>query len=115
MATDPGTVAHILDCLSGTGCRARAMFGEYVLYCDDRVVALICDDSLFLKDLPAARALIADPVTAPPYPGAKPHIQGDFLLDEPERLRMLVRALADALPAPRPRKPRIPKARSRKG
>lgn len=108
MATDPGTVAHILD-LAGPGCRARAMFGEYALYCDDKVVALICDGSLFLKDLPAARALISDAATGAPYPGARPHLLGDDLLDEPERLRAVVRALADALPAPKPRKPRKPR------
>lgn len=108
MATSPATVAHILDLL-GPECRARAMFGEYALYCDDKVVALICDDSLYLKDLPAVRALIPDPATGAPYPGAKPHVLGDALLDEPERLRAAVRALAAALPAPRPKKPRQPK------
>lgn len=71
--------------------------------------ALICDGSLFLKDLPAARALIPDPATGAPYPGARPHILADALLDEPERLRAAVRALADALPAPKPKKPRKPK------
>jgi TfoX/Sxy family transcriptional regulator of competence genes len=36
---------------------ARPMFGEYALYADGRVVALICDDRLYVKRLPASDAL----------------------------------------------------------
>lgn len=84
MATQRSTVAHILEAAAGAGAvRARAMFGEYALYCDDKVVALICDDTLFLKDTPGARGLIEAPDLSAPYPRAKPQIVADALLDDP--------------------------------
>jgi len=105
MATARRLVDQIVEALAPAGeVRARAMFGEYGLYLDDRVIALICDNSLFFKDIPAARALMSAPETGAPYPGAKPHLIGDALLDTPEALCAVARALADALPPPKPRK-----------
>ena len=50
MATRPETVEHILDQAAGAGpLRAAKMFGEYALYCGVKLVALICDDQLFVK------------------------------------------------------------------
>lgn len=52
---------------------ARAMFGEYALYADGKVVALVCDDRLYVKIVPASRALEIHCEKGEPYPGAKPH------------------------------------------
>lgn len=57
---------------------ARAMFGEYALYADGQVVALICDDRLYVKMLRASRELEDQCEKGEPYPGAKPH----YLVDE---------------------------------
>jgi hypothetical protein len=51
---------------------ARAMFGEYALYADGKVVALMCD-LLYVKILPASRELEAVCEKGEPYPGARPH------------------------------------------
>jgi TfoX/Sxy family transcriptional regulator of competence genes len=32
----------------------RYMFGEYAIYCDGKVVALVCDNQLFVKPSDAA-------------------------------------------------------------
>lgn len=110
MASDPGTVDFILEQLDGAGAvRARKMFGEYAVYLDDKVIALVCDDTLFVKNTPGARALLSDPEEAPPYPGAKPHLVASALLDEPEALVALARAAWADLPVPKPKKPRKPK------
>ena len=104
MATRAETIAPILDAVPGAS--ARKMFGEYALYLDTKVVALICDDRLFVKPLDVARALLAGAEEAPPYPGAKPHLVADAWLDEPDVLAKALRAVAAALPAPKPRKPK---------
>lgn len=55
MATSQSTTEFILDQLSSVpNVRVRKMFGEYALYCGDKVVGLICDDQLFVKTTPAA-------------------------------------------------------------
>jgi len=48
------------------------MFGEYALYCDNKVVALVCDNQLFVKVTDAGRTFIGDKlVEGYAYPGAK--------------------------------------------
>lgn len=82
------------------------MFGEYALYYDGKVVALACDDRLFLKDTAAGRGLLEQVTEGAPFPGAKPWLVIDAALDEPDLLARLLRSTALALPAPAPRKPR---------
>lgn len=54
------------------------MFGEYALYADNKVVALVCDDLLYVKICPASAPL--EPVCEKdsPYNGAKLH----YVVDE---------------------------------
>jgi TfoX/Sxy family transcriptional regulator of competence genes len=80
------------------------MFGEYGLYCDEKIVALVCDDTFFLKPSSAAAMLGIHLVPAPPYPGAKDYfVIGAAILEDHEQFRRLVQATADALPTPKPK------------
>ncbi len=113
MATSQSTIDFLLDQLQALrGIRARKMFGEYALYCEEKVVALVCDDQLFVKITPAGRALIGDRYQeGAAYPGARPSmlISAEDL-DDHERLCELIRATAAALPRPKPRpRPRRPR------
>ena len=50
MATKQSTIDYITDQLSAlSDIASRKMFGEYALYYKGKVVALICDDTLFVK------------------------------------------------------------------
>lgn len=49
----------------------RMMFGEYALYSKGKVVALLCDGQLFVKDTKPGRAFIGKVVEAPPTPAQK--------------------------------------------
>ncbi len=74
MATQKETVAFILEKLSDPDrFMTRAMFGEYALYADGVVVALVCDDQLYVKIVPASAALLDICDQDTPYPGARPH------------------------------------------
>jgi DNA transformation protein len=112
MATKQGTVDYIVEQASGAGrVSARKMFGEYALYCDGKLVALVCDEQLFLKPTPAGRAMLGEEVSeGPPYPGAKPcfRIPGEAW-DDADWLSGLLKTSADALPHPTPKKPRRPR------
>ncbi len=108
MSTKQTTIDFLLDQLNPhTETTARKMFGEYALYCDGKVVALVCDDELFVKPTAAGRALISEVVEKPAYPGAKPYlwISGDDW-DDTEWLRRLIQVTAKELPTPPPKKPR---------
>jgi TfoX/Sxy family transcriptional regulator of competence genes len=110
MATNARTVENLLDQLSGAGdLAAKKMFGEYTLYLDGKVVALICDDLLFVKPVPGATALLENNPMAPPYPGAKPHLLIDAALDDADLMAQVLRAVAAEVPMPKPKKPKKPR------
>jgi TfoX/Sxy family transcriptional regulator of competence genes len=54
------------------------MFGEFGLYADGKMVAVICDDRLYVKIAPASAKLESQCEKGEPYPRAKPH----YLIDE---------------------------------
>jgi TfoX/Sxy family transcriptional regulator of competence genes len=102
------TVDYILEQSAAAGTvTARPMFGEYGMYCDGKVMAFICDDQLFIKPTEAGRAYLGTVTEAPAYPGSKMYflIDGDRW-DDAEWLAGLVKATADDLPAPKPKKPK---------
>jgi TfoX/Sxy family transcriptional regulator of competence genes len=104
MSTSQGTVDYILEQIAGAGdVVARKMFGEYGLYCDGKIFALVCDDELFFKPTDAARRYIGDYVEKPPFVDApKPYLLIEDI-DDSEWLTGLVRASVAELPAPKPK------------
>lgn len=107
MASRQETVDFVLDQMAPAGAvSARKMFGEYGIYLDGKMFALVCDDQLFVKPTAAGRALLGGtPAEGAPYPGAKPCflIDGEMLEDR-ERLSELARVTARQLPLPKPKK-----------
>jgi DNA transformation protein and related proteins len=108
MATSKETINALLNALHGVPqVSARAMFGEYALYFGAKVVALVCDDTLYLKVTPHGEALIGPHEKGPPYPGAKPHIiVSEDRWDDVKLLQALVTQTASVLPEPKPKKPK---------
>lgn len=50
MSTDSSFVEYILELLTPLGyIRAKKMFGEYGLYCDEVFFAMICDGILYFQ------------------------------------------------------------------
>lgn len=71
MASNPSLVAFVVEQL-GRNVTSRKMFGEYGIYREAQLIALFCDDQLFMKPTEAGRALLGEVDEASPYPGAKP-------------------------------------------
>jgi TfoX/Sxy family transcriptional regulator of competence genes len=108
MASSQQNVDFILEQLTDAGdVSARKMFGEYAIYRRDKVVALFCDDQLFVKPTVGGKAFIGKVKEAPPYPGAKPCflITGDQCEDG-EWLSELILITDRELPAPKPKAPK---------
>lgn len=106
MSSEQKTVDYILEQGADAGTMtAKKMFGEYGLYCDAKIVALVCDDQLYIKPTQAGRDYLGAVTDGPPFPGAKPYflIEGDRW-DDADWLAGLVKATADDLPAPKPKK-----------
>lgn len=100
MASDSSFVEFIVDQVGDAGSIShRKMFGEYAVYCDGKVVALVCDNRLFVKPTEGGRAHMGDTVEAAPYPGAKPYLLVEDRLDDRPWLAGLIRITARELPA----------------
>jgi TfoX/Sxy family transcriptional regulator of competence genes len=69
---------------------ARKMFGEFALYVDGKVVALVCDDTLFVKPTPVVAKWLGAVDLQPPYSGAKPHFCITEQLDDRELLQRIL-------------------------
>lgn len=111
MATRKETTDYVLDQLDPLPVHVRSMFGEYALYCDEKTVAFICDDIVFMKPTTVAEQILGPETMAPAYPGSKLYyaVPGERLEDR-EWFQDLVQRTADILPAPKPKKPKTPKA-----
>ena len=110
VATKQGTVDFICEQAGLAGrLTARKMFGEFALYVDGKVIALVCDDTLFVKPTAQGKAVLGACDEGSPYPGAKPHLRITGQIDDRELLRQLFVVTADALPTPKP------KAKRKKG
>ena len=105
MASDQDFVDFLVDQMGDVGVvRSKKMFGEYALYCGEKVVALVCDNQLFVKPTEAGRAYIGSPVEAPPYPGAKNSFLIADAFEDRAWISELIRITAKELPAPKPKK-----------
>lgn len=105
MGSKQANVDFVLEQLAALGdVSARKMFGEFAIYYRDKVVALFCDDELFVKPTSAGRALLGKVDEQPPYPGAKPYflITGDRCEDADFLCELVTRTAAE-LPPPKPR------------
>lgn len=105
MASDLSYVQFIVDQIENAGeITYRNMFGEYIIYSGNKVVALVCDNKLFLKPTAGGRSLIGDVVEAPPYPGAKLCYLIEEKLEDREWVSNLIRITYQELPEPKPKK-----------
>jgi TfoX/Sxy family transcriptional regulator of competence genes len=103
MSSRQDTVDFIVDQMSNAGdISFKKMFGEYGIYCDAKIVALVCDDKLFVKPTVCGRVYLGDDlIEEPPYPGAKQYfcISGEKWEDR-EWLSALIKMTSEELPNP---------------
>ena len=105
MSSERNFVKFIADQLEDAGIITyRMMFGEYGIYCDGKLVALVCDDQLFIKPTEAGREFIGEVTEAPPYPGARNSFLIEDKFEDREWISNLVRITAQELPEPKPKK-----------
>lgn len=104
MASKEGLVQYIAEQMSGAGSiRYRKMMGDYCVYCDEKVIGLICDNQLFLKNTPSAQEMLNGLPMACPYKGAKKAFVVEDI-DNRDFLAEVVCQIAKDLSVPKKRK-----------
>jgi len=107
MASDQQFVDFVLEQIENAGeITYKKMFGEYGIYADGKIFALICDNKLFIKPTAGGRKFIGQVVEALPYPGAKPSFLIEDKIEDRRWLSELVRISLKELPMPKPKKKR---------
>lgn len=103
MTSKQETVDFIIEQTANAGVmRARKMFGDYALYCDDKVIGLVCDDSLFIKFTDNGKTYAKGRyIEGFAYKGAKVSMNVTDFIDDKDFLCTLVRITADSLPLPK--------------
>jgi TfoX/Sxy family transcriptional regulator of competence genes len=99
MASDLNFVQFVVDQIEpARNMSFRKMFGEYALYSKGKVVALICDNQLFIKPTAAGRSFIGTVVELPAYPGAKPSFLIDDQIEDRDWISKLIELTEQELP-----------------
>ena len=86
-----------------SGLSARAMMGEYVLYCGGKVVGGVYDNRLLVKPTKSSVALLPNAPRELPYEGAKEMLLVEDIEDR-ALLKKLFEAIYEELPEPKKKK-----------
>ncbi len=105
MSTSPSNITYFLECLEWISeLRAKKMFGEYGIFSGERLFALACDNTLFLKTFPETLHYFEDTQTKA-YPGSKnTSAINEQWLENTDELLEIVRETISLTPYPKPKK-----------
>ena len=105
MASNKEFVDFVLEQIENAGqITAKSMFGEYGVFSNGKIFALICDNKLFIKPTESGRKFINNVVESPPYEGAKPSFLIEDKIEDRDWLSELVRITIRELPESKPKK-----------
>ena len=103
MATSVDFIEYVCEQISGTEfIRYKKMFGEYMVYVNEKPILLVCDNTVFVKMRDEIRGAMERSETGYPYEGAKEH----YILDIDNRAfsQQIVQMLEPITKIPEPRK-----------
>ena len=103
MASSLEFVTYVADVIADSGIITyKKMFGDYGVYCNGKIVALVCDNMFYVKPTAGGKNLLKTPIEAPPYKGAKPYFLIEDL-DNRELLTELIKISYKELPMQKPK------------
>ena len=78
------------------------MFGEYMVYVNEKPVLIVCNSTVYVKQLPEINDLMEGAIVGFPYKGAKEHYILD--IDNSELCKKVVIELEKVTPIPKKKK-----------
>ena len=103
MATTQDYIEYVCERLPECGdVRYRKMFGEYMVYVNDKPLLTVCDNTVFVKKVPELAELMAGAGVDCPYEGAKEHYILD--IDDTDLPARVIAVLEPITPIPKKRK-----------
>lgn len=103
MATSLSFIDYICEQLQGIGnIRYRKMFGEYMIYVNEKPIVLVCDDTIYVKKVDCIEEQMKEAPVGYPYKGAKEHYILD--IDQSEFCRNIITKIEEVTPLPKKKK-----------
>ena len=103
MATSLSFINYVCEQLNGIGeIRYKKMFGEYMVYINEKPIVIVCNNVAFVKKLECIEEMMKDSKLGYPYKGAKEHYILD--IDNSEFCKNVVSKIEEVTPMPKPKK-----------
>lgn len=103
MATSEEFINYVCDQISGIGdIRYKKMFGEFMVYVNNKPVIIVCDNTAFVKKLECIEEKMRNAEVGFPYKGAKEHYVLD--IDNSEFCKSVVIEIEKVTPLPKQKK-----------
>jgi hypothetical protein len=102
-------IEYVCEQIEGVGTvRYKKMFGDYMVYVNDKPLLLVCDNMVYVKLLPELTDVMADANQGVPYSGAKAHYILD--IDDVKLARKVIAILEPitAIPQSRTKQSKLP-------
>lgn len=103
MATSSEYIEFVCEKIKNFGAvRSRKMFGEYMVYLNDKPIFTVCDNTVYVKKLPQIEDVMSTADCGYPYDGAKEC----YILDVEniDLLNVLIPVLEEVTPLPKKKK-----------
>lgn len=99
MATDLSYIQFVIEQLRGEDATYKKMFGEYMVYIEDKPVLTVCDNTVFVKEVKELAEIMSEADRGYPYDGAKEHYILD--IENAELVESVVGILKEVIPVPK--------------
>lgn len=103
MSTTLDFIEYVCDQIAGVGkIRYKKMFGEYMVYVNEKPILLVCDNTVFVKILPCLDVMMREADKGFPYDRAKEHYILD--IDNAKLSKEVIEVLEPITSLPKPKK-----------
>ncbi|MDE6790923.1 MAG: hypothetical protein K2J61_04295 [Clostridia bacterium] len=99
MATDLSYIQFVCEQLRGEDATYKKMFGEYMVYIEGKPVLLVCDNTVFVKQVKELEDIMSEADKGYPYDGAKEHYILD--IENTDLTEKVVGILKEVTPLPK--------------
>lgn len=99
MATDLSYIQFVCEQLRGEDATYKKMFGEYMVYIEGKPVLLVCDNTVFVKEVKELEEIMSEADKGFPYDGAKECYILD--IENVELVEKVVAVLKEVIPLPK--------------
>lgn len=107
MATTKDFIEFVCEQIHDVGVnRYKKMFGEYMVYVNEKPILLVCDDTVYVKIHESILEMMKDAEKGFLYEGAKEHYILD--IDNADSCKEIIKTLEPNIQIPKPRKKKQP-------